>query len=302
MAADHRRNVALLLGAAVLFSTGGTAIKASVLGPWPLAGFRAAIAAATVLVVMKDSRRGWTWPAAVVGVAYAATVILFVTANKLTTAANTIFLQDTSPLYIALLGPLLLHEKVTRRELAFMVTLAVGLGLILSGSAAPADTAPNPRVGNILATISAFTCALMMMGLRWLQRGGRRAGPSAVVIGNLIACAIALPLAFPVTARPLDWALLVWLGVFQIGIAYALMMSAMQHVGALEASLLMFVEPVLSPIWAWLVHGEHPGTRTLMGGAIILGATAVKTWTASPPPTVDEASGAIPHGGGPTTT
>jgi hypothetical protein len=118
-----------LVLAAILFSTGGAAIKATTLTAWQVAGFRSGLAARALFLLLPDSRRGWTWRTLLVGVAYAATLLLFVVANKLTTSANTIFLQSTSPLYILILGPLLLHERIRSRDVLFMA--AVGLGLAL---------------------------------------------------------------------------------------------------------------------------------------------------------------------------
>jgi len=264
-----------LLGAAVLFSTGGAAIKACALDGWQVACFRAGIAAIVVAAILPHSRRGWTWRTAVVGAGYAVTVILFVQANKLTTAANTIFIQSASPLFIAALGPWLIGERVRRRDVPFMAALIAGLALFFAGVPAQSATAPDPRLGNALAAVSSFTVALMMMGLRWLGRTDGGAG--AVVMGNAIAFLVALPFALPVVARPVDMALLAYLGVFQIGIAYVLVLSALRRVSALEAALLLMVEPVLNPLWAWLLHGEEPGVLALLGGAIILGATAWKT-------------------------
>jgi drug/metabolite transporter, DME family len=270
-----------LLTAAVLFSTAGAAIKACALGGPQVASFRAGVAGLAVLVLVPAARRGFSARAAVVAIAYAVTVVLFVLANRLTTAASTIFLQATSPLYIVLLQRWLLRERVVRRDLAALGLLAAGLALVLLDTAASAPTAPDPRRGNVLAAVSAFTCAFMMIGLRWLSRattdGG--AGAAAVVLGNAFAFASMLPWALPVHgARPLDWALLGYLGVFQIGVAYKLLLSALRHVPALEASLLLFVEPVLSPVWAWLFHGEQPGPWTLAGGALILATTAWRGW------------------------
>src|SRR5262249_47335310 len=139
-----------------------------------------------------------------------------------------------------------------------------------------------PRRGNVLAAVSALTCAFMMIGLRWLSRGATdgSAGAAAVVLGNALAFASMLPRALPVHgARTLDWTLLAYLGIFQIGVAYKLLLSALRHVPALEASLLLFVEPVLSPVWAWLFHGESPGSGTLLGGGLILATTAWRGWT-----------------------
>jgi drug/metabolite transporter, DME family len=246
-----------------------------------VASFRAGIAALAVLVLVPAARRGISARAALVAVAYAVTVVLFVLANRLTTAASTIFLQATSPLYIVLLQRWMLRERVHRRDLAALGALAAGLALVLLDTTASAPTAPDPRRGNVLAAVSALTCAFMMIGLRWLSRGSAdaSAGAAAVVLGNALAFASVLPHALPVHgARPLDWALLAYLGVFQIGVAYKLLLSALRYVPALEASLLLFVEPVLSPVWAWLFHGESPGSWTLLGGALILSTTAWRGW------------------------
>src|SRR5262249_13910864 len=155
--------------------------------------------------------------AGAVGLAYAATVILFVLANRLTTAASTVFLQATSPLYIVMLQPWLLRERVGRRDIAALFALARGLALVLLGTEAAGPTAPDPAGGNLLAAASAFTCALMMVGLRWLARGTNGesgAAPAAVVLGNALAFAAVLPLALPVArSRPADWAILGYLGV-----------------------------------------------------------------------------------------
>jgi DME family drug/metabolite transporter len=270
------------MAGAALFSTAGAAIKACALTSWQVASFRAGVAAIAVLLLVPAARRGFSLRAALVGVVYAVTVVLFVLANKLTTAASTIFLQATSPLYIVLLQPLLLKERVSRSDVGAMAALAVGLVLVLLGVPAAGRTAPDPELGNLLAAVSGATCALMFVGLRWLARGTDEdsgAAPAAVVLGNVFAFAAVLPLALPVTeARTSDWLLVAYLGIFQIGVAYALLLSALRHVGALEASLLMFVEPVLSPIWAWLFHGEQPGGWTLAGGTVILTTTAVRGW------------------------
>ena len=122
--------------------------------------------------------------------------------------------------------------------------------------------------------------AVTLVALRWAERGDERrgVGVAAVVIGNAIAAAAALPFARPLpTASPTEWATLIYLGVFQIGVAYAFLTTAIRHLPALEVSLLLLLEPVLNPVWTWLVRGERPGTWTMIGGAVIVTATAVKT-------------------------
>jgi DME family drug/metabolite transporter len=133
----------------------------------------------------------------------------------------------------------------------------------------------------VLAATAGVTWALKVMGLRWSGRaaGGEGQAPVVVVIGNLAAFLVALPFALPVAAaRPVDWAIVAGLGVVQIGVAYVFLTLAMRHVPALEASVLLLLEPALNPLWAWLVNGERPGPWANAGGALILGATALKTW------------------------
>lgn len=270
-----------IFAAALLFSTGGALIKSCTLSSWQVAGFRSGIAAVALLAMLPAARRGWTWTSVWVGAAYAATLILFVQGNKLTTAANTIFLQSTAPLYILLLGPWILDEPVRRRDIGFMAVLAVGLSLFFIGIEPSSTTAPEPLRGNLVAAASGIAWALTVIGLRWIGRGRDGASTSAlpaVVLGNLIAFAVCVGPALPLPdARLADWLILAYLGVFQIGLAYVFLTAAIRHLGALETALLLLLEPVLNPIWAWLVHGEHPGAWSLAGSAIILGATAAKS-------------------------
>jgi len=263
-----------IIAAAVLFSSGGAAIKWCSFGAWQLATCRATLAMLTILILLPEARRGWTWRTVVVGFAYAATTLLYVQANKHTTAASAIFLQSTSPLFILLLAPVLLGEHATRRDIIQMAVMGAGLGLFFLGMDRPSATAPNPALGNLLAAICAVTWAFTVMGYRWLAARGASVA-AAAVSGNITAAIFALLMAQPLSAgRPADWAVVVFLGVCQLGIPYLFLARAVPQVRALEVGLFLLIEPVLNPIWAWLVHGETPGPATLVGGAVILGATA----------------------------
>jgi drug/metabolite transporter, DME family len=273
------RSRLLLLAAAILFSTGGAAIKAGSLTAWQVASFRSGVAALALFTLIPEARRGWTWRVWPVGVTYAATLVLFVVAARLTTSANTIFLQSTAPLYVLLIGPLLLKEPVRRSDLAFIAAVALGLSMFFIGTEPASLTAPDPARGNLIAAVTGVSWALTVSGLRW--QGRRQAGgaTATVVAGNLIGFLAALPMAFPVLHVSLADVLVVgYLGLFQIGLAYLCVARAMRHVPAFEAAALLLVEPALNPIWAWAFLGERPSTWGITGGALILGATAVKTW------------------------
>lgn len=267
--------------AALLFSTGGAAIKAAEFTGWQIAGFRSGVAALVLWLLAPGARRAWTWRVFLVGAAYAATLVLFVLANRLTTSANTIFLQSTAPLYVMLLAPWLLHERVRPADVGFMAVVAVGLTLFFVGAEPPHATAPDPARGNLLAACSGVTWALTVCGLRWMgsRDGDGSSAMAAVVVGNLLAFAAALPWALPLGPHPArDWVVIVYLGAFQIGVAYMLVTSALRWLPALEASIILLIEPALNPLWAWAVQGEVPGSFALAGGAIILGATTLRTW------------------------
>ena len=268
-----------LAAAAILFSTGGAAVKAADFTGWQITCLRSGIAAVAIWLMTRQARGAWTRRHIVVGVAYAATLTLFVLANRLTTAANAIYLQSTAPLYLAILAPLLLREPTRRQDLGFMAAVGLGLGLFFVGVDRPVESAPDPLRGNLLAAGSGLTWALTVCGLRWMGSAGAGRGSAAVAVvaGNVIASLGALPFALPFGSHgPADWALVGYLGVFQIALAYVLVTKALETIPALEASLILLIEPVLNPVWAWVFQGERPGIWALVGGGVILSATAVR--------------------------
>jgi drug/metabolite transporter (DMT)-like permease len=277
------RNRLQLFLAAFLFSTGGAAIKACSLSPWQIASFRSAIAGVCIAILIPEARRKWTWRTFAVGVAYAATLIAFVAANKLTTSANAIFLQATAPLYLLLLGPLVLKEKIRGVDVAVFAAIAAGVVLLLSGSAGAQGGTDRFR-GDMIALFSGFSWAWTITGLRWMGKHdpAGNSGTATVVAGNLIAFAVCLPAALPVvTASPKDALVLLYLGVFQVGLAYVFLTRSIRHVPGFEAATLLLVEPVFNPAWTWLLQGERPAPLALAGGAVIvLAAFSGTAWQA----------------------
>jgi len=268
---------------ALLFSTGGAAIKAATLSGWQVASFRWGVAAAALLAALPQARRGWSWRFVPVAAAYAATLVLFVLANRLTTAANAIFLQSTAPLYLLFLAPWLLREPVRARDLLCAAAVAAGMVLLFAGSERGVATAPDPRRGDLIGLGTGLSWAFTMTGLRWLGRDGpgkpNNSALVTVALGNILASLAALPLALPATGvRVSDIAVILYLGVIQIGLAYFLLTRAIRYVPAFEATVVLLLEPVMNPVWAWLVHGERPGTWALAGGAVILSAAVANSW------------------------
>jgi drug/metabolite transporter (DMT)-like permease len=276
-----RRNTEAVLrvvGAAVLFSTGGAAIKSAAFSAMQVASIRSGIAAAMLLVWFRHRAR-WSRQAIPIGIVYAATLLLFVAATKLTTAAGAIFLQSAAPLYVALLGPVLLGERWQSRDFGVLVGMAVGLALCLAGAADPTVTAPDPWMGNLLGAACGITWALTLVGLRWGARAHPNIAVSAVVSGNVFAFLVGVPALWPLpAASAVEWGTLAYLGLFQIGFAYILLAGAIAVLPAVQVSLLLLLEPALNPLWAWLVRGEVPGTAALVGGMIIVAVSGIKAF------------------------
>jgi DME family drug/metabolite transporter len=269
-----------VLAAAVLFSTGGAAIKGCSLSGFAVAGLRSAFAAVVLLAFTPAVRGPWNGRTIVVAAVYCVMMLLFVVGNKLTTAANTIFLQSAAPLYVMLLGPWLLGEPVRRQDLVMIVLMGCGLAMFFVGSDVPSVTAPNPATGNVVAVLGGVAWAATIVGVRWLGAEGRDGSAApALVLGNVMAFVACLPWTpSPASISTSDWLVLAYLGLFQVGLAYVFLRIGLHRVPALEASLLLLLEPVLNPVWAWIVQGEVPGPWSIGGGVVILAVTVVKTF------------------------
>ena len=281
MTAGLTRAHLAVLATALLFSTGGAAIKACGLDAWQVAGFRSGIAG-VALALLVPAARQVSWPILLVSVAYAATLISFVLANKLTTAAQAVFLQAAAPLYVVGLERWLLGTRISPRHAPLLGLVVLGVLLLYLGSGESFATAPDPARGNVIAIASGVFYACLLVGMRWLAHRVPTPGAAAAATlwGNVLALVIALPLALPVVdSTPTDWMVLGYLGIFQIALPYYLLSRAVRTVSALDIALLLLIEPVLNPVLVWLLHGEVPGPLAIVGGALVLAATAWRTLT-----------------------
>jgi len=269
----------MLVFAALLFATGGAAVKLASLTAWQIAAFRSGIAAAVLLLVLPEARRGWRLSTWLTAAAYAATLMLFVHANKLTTSANAVFLQASAPAYLLVIGPLLLREKLRRADIWMGLVVVAGMALFFCGNAAPQATAPDPHAGNLLALLSGVTWALTLAGLRSAARAAGGNALPVVVAGNLIVFLVSLPQAFPVEhLAGSNVAVVLYMGCIQVAFAYWLLTRGVRHVPAFEASLILLLEPVSNPAWTWLIHGERMDAWALTGAGLVLAGVALQAW------------------------
>ena len=258
----------LVLGAAILWSTGGLFIKATHLSAIELSFGRSLLAAITIAIFTRREGFGLNRISALTSILYAALLLLFVLATKLTTAANAIFLQYTAPVYVLILEPLFYKEKFRARDFITVATCMAGMSLFFVGNLRPQDIN-----GNLLALASGVCFALFFLLLRHSKaRNVNRA--SSAIYGNLIVVLICGPAFFGAMQRGIDvgdYLRIAYLGVIQIGFAYLLFTLAIARgVRSLDASIIGYIEPVLNPIWVFLFIGERPSTWAILGGGIII--------------------------------
>ena len=258
----------------MIWSTGGLFIKWTTLSGLELSFGRSLLAAITVALFTRREGFGVNRITLIASVLYAALLLLFVLATKETTAANAIFLQYTAPLYVLVLEPIFYKEKFRQRDLITVIFCVIGMSLFFVGKLRPQDV-----TGNLLALASGVCFAFYFLLLRHPSaRNVNRA--SSVIYGNLLVVLIAAPVGLQALSHITlhDTLSVVYLGVVQIGVAYTLFTLGMSRgIRSLDAGIVGYIEPVLNPVWVFLVIGERPSKWALIGGAIIVGAVVVHT-------------------------
>ncbi|MBI4913399.1 MAG: EamA family transporter [Acidobacteria bacterium] len=268
---DPRRGSALVAGAALLWSSSGLFIKVLSLGPLAIAGFRSAVAAAAMVLALRLLGRPVRLRPDLLGAgaaaAYAGLLVAFVGATKLTTAANAIFLQFSAPIYLVLLEPLVLKTPVRARDLAAVGFSLGGMALFFLGRLERGHLG-----GNLLGILSGLflaTFTLLLKVKREREPGSDPVG--AIILGNILVALLCLPTGLQ---GPMPGAreafLLLYLGVFQIAVAYLLFNAGMRHLSATAALVVGTLEAVLNPVWVYLGTGEKPGGWALLGGIVVL--------------------------------
>lgn len=262
--------IILLICTAILWSKGGFLIKFINWHPVAIAGGRSIIAALIMWAYVKKPKFTWSNIQIMGAVAYALTVILFVIANKLTTAANTILLQYTGPIYVALFSYWFLKEKITAIDWITILTVILGMTLFFIEK-----LSPDGILGNFIAILAGIAFAGLALCLRKQKDGSPL---ESLILGNILTGIIGLPFIIDsgIPSQQSIIALLV-LGIFQLGLPYILYSKAIKHVSALDAVLIPVLEPILNPLWVFLLLGESIGMWPMIGGAIIIVAITTRS-------------------------
>jgi len=267
---SNSKAIILLICTAILWSQGGFLIKLIHWHPVAIAGGRSIIAALIMWAYIKKPKFSWSNIQIMGAVAYALTVILFVIANKLTTAANTILLQYTGPIYVALFSYWFLKEKITAIDWITILVVIIGMTLFFIEK-----LSPDGILGNLAAILAGIAFGWLALCLRKQKDGSPL---ESLILGNILTGIIGLPFIIDsgIPSQQSMIALLV-LGIFQLGIPYILYSKAVKYVSALDAVLIPVLEPILNPLWVFLLLGESIGMWPMIGGAIIIVAITTRS-------------------------
>lgn len=255
---------------AFLWSIAGLFIKVIDWNPIAIAGMRSLIASIVILIYLKRPAIHFSFPQIAAAVANAATMLLFVCANKTTTAANAIILQYIAPVSTAFIGAILLKERTRIEHIAAIPVVLAGMIIMFFD-----ELCGGRLFGNILAVMSAITFGFYFVFMR-MQKDG---SPLESILlshwltaGVCVIISLFLPVPH-VTAKSL--AAIAVLGIVQVGISSILFSFAIKRISAVSAILIAVIEPIFNPIWVFFAIGEAPGANALAGGGIIVLAVTI---------------------------
>jgi drug/metabolite transporter (DMT)-like permease len=273
---NNRTGILAMAATAFLWSLAGLFIKVVDWNPIVIAGSRSFIASLVILLYLKRPKFTFSMPQMVAAVANCITMLLFVSANKTTTAANAILLQYFAPVVTVFIGAALLKERPRIEHLIALPFVAAGLVLMFID-----DLSGGHLFGNILALLSAFTFSIYFVFMRMQKEGSPL---ESILLSHWLTAIVALICLMVIPRPTVTWASLgavAALGVVQIGFSAILFSTAIKRVSAAQANLIAVIEPVFNPVWVFLALGEKPGCTTLLGGGIVIAAVTAASLVTS---------------------
>ena len=276
MTKTQKIGTAQMLACSLLWSMAGIMFKYI---PWNgvvIASLRAAIAGAVVLAFIRVRGMALSVSAKTIptGIAKGLTCLLFVVANKMTTAANAIVLQYTAPVFLLLFSALIYGRRFSRADVTAVGLTLAGISLFFLG-----QFDAGRMIGNLIAVAAGASMGVMYMLMGEVTESERL---SSVLIGEAFTFLVGVPFLFlyPPAVTAVPAALIVILGIFQLGIPYILYSLAAGKCSPLACCLLGALEPLLNPLWVLIFYGEKPGVFALIGGAVVIATVTV--WSMLP--------------------
>ncbi|HEX3500310.1 MAG TPA: DMT family transporter, partial [Stellaceae bacterium] len=271
-----RRGALLVAGGALAWSSAGLIVRATSTDPWTTLFWRSVFAFLFLLVYVVLRDRGQVLvgfrklglPGFFVALSFATSMGTFILALEQTAVANVLIFQAAAPFVAAVLGWLWLRERVSPGGAAAILATVVGIVVMVSDS-----LAQGRLYGDLLSAVMGITFAVMMV----LARRHRDVSMTAATcLATVMTGLAALPFAM-MTVAPVDLLLLALFGIGQMGLGLIMFTAGVRLIPVADAGLITVLEVILAPVWVWLVFGENPGLRAIIGGAIVLAAVIFHT-------------------------
>lgn len=279
----HKRGLIYISFAALMWSSGGLFIKVLKLDAFQISFYRSLIALITIVVISRFRKVSLKFEFDIISVlcsvTYSFILILFVIATKLTTAANAIFLQFTAPIYLLVLEPLFLKTKFERKNLIALIFCFAGMTLFFFGRLDLSNIQ-----GNLFAIGSGICFALFSLFLKWKEQIHKSDSTIVyIAAGNLLVCLFCLPvISDKLIIAPDQLLILLFMGIFQIGISYIIFNEGIKYISATESMIIAMLEAILNPVWVFLGVGEVPTVYSIAGSLIIISAIIWRNFFVKP--------------------
>lgn len=260
------KSIGSMVICSVLWSIAGIFIKLIPWNPFVITGFRSLLAAAVIGIYMIATKTALkvNRQAIISALTLCTTMFLFVAANKLTTSANAIVLQFTSPVFIVLISVIFYKQRFRRQDYVVTGIVMVGIVLCFSG-----QVSGGAMAGNCLAVLAGLTLGTTFVVTGNTDQDSRMSG---ILFGHILAAVIGIAVSFvvPTQFTPRAMLYIAILGIFQLGIPYILYALALNGCSPLVCCLISAIEPLLNPLWVFIFDGERPSALSLIGGALVI--------------------------------
>ena len=271
----YRRGILQLVASGFFLSTSGIALRIiEQADGWQILFYRSLALSVTILLILvfqKGSRvfdefRGLEWNDCLLAVFLGTGFVAYVFALLYNTVANALFIFSCAPFVAGFLGWILLGERVATRTWFAIGAAMAGLAVMVGS-----ELAVSRYLGTLLALWIPIAYAASIIAVRRSKRDNMLV---ALCLAGLVAGGLSAFFVTDYALTPRDLIISLYLGVFQVGVGFTLVVLGSRYVPAAQVGLLALVEPVLAPIWAWMGVGEVPGLATIVGGTIIFLAIA----------------------------
>jgi drug/metabolite transporter (DMT)-like permease len=278
MKSTHTKGLLITACGVLIISPDGLLTRLIVTDHWTMIFWRSVLLSVGMWLLISFVHPNRVWqqyktvkgPGLLMAGAYSLGTISFIFAITHTSVANTLIILSTTPLFAAIIGRLLLHEKIQPRTMFAIFLVAIGIAVIASGS-----TAQQGRLaGDLAAILGSFFLAC---GFSFVRRFPGISSFAAISTGGLLTAILILPLAAPLSVSQADMGYLLIMGLYMLPVATALLFLGPRYIPAPEVGLLLLLESILGPVWVWLALGEQPRNSTLLGGVIVLSTLVINT-------------------------